>query len=232
MTGIYRKKSKPGEINLNLSDLKPTQYQLYLDKIFNPKNQEGIPGMMLTVLGGKLIIPPPKEDPLGLINRRQGKLFSDLARLIILKDDSSIYVMAGAHRLASITIANLLYKTRDYLDAKEYDLASIDNLQELNRWRINEFVLQRVKENNIGKHYKGFNIKKYQKGFNNQYTAECGGKRVFIKRCVFSWEELIFQNAPSIVKRFKYLLSKNLIRNKKDILITKDINSFFKKRPL
>lgn len=225
---IYRKKSKAGKINILISETKPTQFQLYLDKIFDPETQEGIPELIKTILEGKLILPSPRKDPKELMNRRKNKCFSDLARLMTLGKNKSIYAIAGTHRIAAILIANWLYKTKDYLDAKEYDLASIKNLAEFNNWRSNEFVLQKIKGSNIGQSYKGFEINKYQKGFDSQFTAKYGGKRIFVKKCIYSWEELILKNANTMTTRLKYMLSKNLIEKQKDISIAKDIISFLK----
>ena len=209
---IYRKKSKLGTTDISILDIKPTQFQLYLDRIFNPETQEGIPGLIQIILEGGLILPPPVEDLKELKNRRIGKYFSNLIRLVALEKATPIYAIAGAHRIAAISIANWLYKTRDYLNKKEYDLANIRYLNELNDWRAEEFVLQKVRGSNIGQPYRGFDIRKYQKGFDNQFTAKYGGKRIFIKTRVHSWEELVLQNTSSIIKRFEYLLSKNLIK--------------------
>ena len=227
---IYREKSKLGTIDIPISDIKPTQFQLYLDKVFNTETQKGITGLIQIIIDGGLISPSPREDPKELKNRRVGKYFSDLIRLVTLKKVTPIYAIAGTHRIIAILIANWLYKTRDYLNAKEYDLANIKNLEELNKWRVEEFILQKVKGNNIGQPYRGFDIRKYQKGFDNQYTAKCGGKRIFVKTRIRSWEQLVFQNASSMTKRFKYLLSKNLIKKQKEIIITRDIISFFKQQ--
>lgn len=224
---IYRKKSKPGTIDISISDIKPTQFQLYLDRIFDPETQEGIPGLIQIILEGDLILPPPKGDPKELKNKRIGKHFSDLIRLVTLEKPTPIYAIAGTHRIVAILITNWLYQIRDYLDAREYDLANINNLKVLNHWRAEEFVLQKVKGNNIGQPYTGFDIRRCQKGFDNQFTAKYGGKRIFVKTRVRSWEQLVFQNTPSMIKRFKYLLSKNLIKKQKEIIIAKDIISFF-----
>lgn len=226
---IYRKKSKLGTTDISILDIKPTQFQLYLDRIFNPETQEGIPGLIQIILEGGLILPLSKEGPKELKNRRIGEHFSDLIRLVTLEKTMPIYVMAGTHRIVALLISNWLYQTRNYLDKKEYDLANIKNLGELNRWRAEEFALQQVKGSNIGQSYKGFDIRKYQKGFDNQFTAKYGGKRVFVKTRVHSWEQLVFQNTPSMIKRFEYLLSKNLIKQQKDILIVKDIFFYFQR---
>lgn len=223
---VYRKKSKIGKIKIPILELKFTQFQLYLDKIFDLENQEGVLSLIRIILEGDLILPPPKEDSRDLINRRPGKYFSDLIRLVSLEKKGPIYVMAGTHRITAMLIANWLYKTRDYLNAKEYDIAHIDTLEDLNSWRAEEFVLQKVKGSNMGKTYAGFDIRKYQKGFDNQFTAKYGGKRIFVKRCVFSWEDLINRNAASMIKRLKYSLSQNLIKNRKEIKIANDIINF------
>ena len=184
---------------------------------------KGFLGLIRIILKGDLIVPIPKQDHKALINRRKNKYFSDLVRLVILKDDPLIYVVAGTHRLIALWLANQLYKTRDYLDAQEYDLAKIKDLDQFSQWRKNEFILQKIKGSDIGEHYKGFDIEKYQKGFDNQFTAEHGGKRIFIERCINSWKELFFKNKPFVIKRLNYLINKNLIKNKKDILIARDI---------
>jgi len=111
---IYRKESKIGKYDIPISEIKPTQFQLYLDKIFDPETQKGIPGLIQTILDNNLILPSPKEDSKELKNRRKGKHFSDLIRLVILKNHKSIYAMAGTHRIAALFIANQLYQTRDY----------------------------------------------------------------------------------------------------------------------
>jgi len=46
---------------------------------------------------------------------------------------------------------------------------------------------------------------------------------------VHSWEKLISKNASSVIKRFEYLLSKNLIKKEEDILIAENIVSFLRK---
>ena len=80
--------------------------------------------------------------------------------------------MAGTHRLIALWLANQLYKTRDYLDVKEYDLAKIKDLDQFGQWRKDEFIFQKIKGSDVGEPYKEFDIEKYQKGFDNQFTAE------------------------------------------------------------
>lgn len=224
----FREKSKIGEINIPILGIKPTQFQLYLDRIFNPNTQEGIPGLVKLIKKGSLIISQPKKDPQKAINRRGNKRFSDLARLVFWTDDNSIYAIAGTHRIAAIWIANSLYGTRDFLGIGEYDIANIDNLEALNEWRKEEFAMQKTKNSNIGRHYRGFDIQNYQKGFDNYFTPEYGGKRIFVEKRVYSWEDLIAQNSFLIIKRLKYALSKNLIKNLQEKLISADIISFLK----
>ncbi|MFH1966872.1 MAG: hypothetical protein ABII95_03350 [Patescibacteria group bacterium] len=219
----YRKISKLGKVNIPILDIRPTQFQIYLDKIYNHENEEGILGLIRIILNGDLIVPSLKQDHKTLINRRKNKYFSDLVRLVILKDNFSIYVVAGTHRLIALWLANQLYKTRDYLDVKEYDLAKIKDLDQFGQWRKDEFIFQKIKGSDVGEPYKEFDIEKYQKGFDNQFTAEYGGKRIFIERCVNSWKELFFKNKPFVIKRLNYLINKNLIKNKKDILVARDI---------
>jgi hypothetical protein len=223
---IYRKKSIPGKIDLPIAKIKPTQFQLYLDRIFDPETQKGILGLINLIRKDHLILPSPKEDPPELVNRRKGRYFSDLIRLATLQKPTSIYAIAGTHRIVAILLAHWLYGTRNYLKAEEYDLANIKNLKEFNQWRTDEFVLQKVKGSNIGKHYRGFDLRKYQKGFHNQFTAKYGGKRIFVKIHIHSWEELIFQNALSLIKRLHSLLSQKSIKNQEEILIAKDIIHF------
>jgi len=121
----YKKESRSGIDRIAISDIKPTQFQIYLDKIYNFEKQEGLLGLIDIIKNNNLIVPLFKEDPQEIVNRRENEYFSDLVRLAVLKGDSSIYAIAGTHRLVAISIANLLYKTRNYLEAKEYDLAII-----------------------------------------------------------------------------------------------------------
>lgn len=227
---IYRKKSKLGKFNIPVFEITPTQFQLYLDKVFNPETQEGLPGLILLIINGGLMIFSSKEDPAELSNRRSERCFSDLVRLVAFQNNPSVYAIAGTHRLAAISLANRLYKTRDYLRGEEYDLAEIGSLNEFKDWRNKEFALQKIKGSPIGQPYESFNFIERQKGFDIQVTAENGGKRIFVKKCVNSFEELILKNAPSLIKRLNYLLKNNLIKKKEEVLIAKDIISFLDKR--
>lgn len=226
---IYRKKSKLGLVDFPITDIKPTQFQLYLDRIFDPENQEGILGLIRIILEDGIISPLPKQDAQGLANRRKNKYFSDLIRLVVWGSNSAIYAIAGNHRLASFFIAHKIYQTRNYIKSEEYDLAKISNLNELRAWRKDEFVLQKIKGSNVGKPYEVFDIRKYQKGFDIQFTAKYGGKRIFVKKYIESWEDLIKENTPVLIRRLKTTLSRNWIKNKEEILIAKDIIHFLDK---
>lgn len=224
----FRKKSKIGKISILISDIKPTQFQLYLDRIFNPDTQEGIPGLVKLIKNGGLIIPQLKGDPQKAINRRKNKRFSDLVRLVFWKNNNSIYAIAGTHRIVAIWIANSLYGTRDFLDVEEYDIASIDNLKAFNKWRKDEFAMQKMKNSNIGWHYRGFDILNYQKGFDNYFTSEYGGKRIFVKKYIYSWEDFISENSFLAAQRLEDVFLKGLVKDKQEALISADIISFLK----
>lgn len=216
------------KINISISDIKPTQFQLYLDRIFNPDTQEGIPGLAKLIKKGGLIIPQPKEDPQKAINRREDKRFSDLARLVLWVGDNSIYAIAGTHRIAAIWIANSLYGTRDFLGVGEYDIAKIDNLETLDEWRKDEFAMQKMKNSNTGRHYRGFDIHNYQKGFDNYFTSEYGGKRIFVKKYIYSWEDFIAENSSLVMRRLEDVLLRGLVKDKQEASISADIISFLK----